>query len=88
MSDLLDFSMTGMIIHQAGKVEKGLKKNVRKKMWLNALFNFFIDFVPFIKDIADVFFRSNQRNAVALERMLEARYRKNLSWYWNVIDMT
>jgi hypothetical protein len=78
VGDLLDFFMAGTVIHQAGKVEGGLEKSVRRKMWLNALFDFFIGFVPFIGDIADVFFHSNRRNAVALERMLEARYQKGL----------
>ncbi len=53
LGDLLDFFMAGTVIHQAGKVEGGLEKSVRRKMWLNALFDFFIGFVPFVGDIAD-----------------------------------
>ncbi len=78
VGDLLDFFMAGTVIHQAGKVDGGLTISVRRKMWLNALFDFFIGVVPFIGDIADVLFHSNRRNAVALERMLRERYQKGL----------
>ncbi len=78
VGDLLDFFMAGTVIHQAGKVDGGLTISVRRKTWLNALFDFFIGVVPFIGDIADVLFHSNRRNAVALERMLRERYQKDL----------
>jgi hypothetical protein len=42
-------------------------------MVMNIIIDFVIGLVPFLGDIADTFFRCNTRNAVALEKMLNAR---------------
>lgn len=46
---------------------------LKATMVMNIIIDFVIGLVPFLGDIADTFFRCNTRNAVALEKMLNAR---------------
>lgn len=56
------------------KVSPGKDRDkLRATMVMNIIIDFVIGLVPFLGDIADTFFRCNTRNAVALEKMLNAR---------------
>lgn len=66
--------MALMVMNTAMKVSPGedLDK-LRATMLMNVIIDFVIGLVPFLGDIADTFFRCNTKNAVALEKMLNAR---------------
>ena len=66
--------MAYMVMNTAMKVSPGKDRDkLRAAMIMNIAIDFAIGLVPFLGDIADTFFRCNTRNAVALEKMLNAR---------------
>jgi len=66
--------MALMVMSTAMKVSPGKDRDkLRATMVMNIIIDFVIGLVPFLGDIADTFFRCNTRNAVALEKMLNAR---------------
>jgi len=66
--------MAYMVMSTAMKVTAGKDRDkLRATMMMNIAVDFAIGLVPFLGDIADTFFRCNTRNAVALEKMLNAR---------------
>ena len=66
--------MAMMVLSTAMKVSPGKDRDkLRATMVMNIIIDFVIGLVPFLGDIADTFFRCNTKNAVALERMLNAR---------------
>jgi len=66
--------MAMMVLSTAMKVSPGKDRDkLRATMVMNIIIDFVIGLVPFLGDIADTFFRCNTRNAVALEKMLNAR---------------
>lgn len=66
--------MAVMVMNTAMKVSPGKDRDkLRATMVMNIIIDFVIGLVPFLGDIADTFFRCNTRNAVALEKMLNAR---------------
>ena len=75
--DFLDLFMALMVLNTAMKVSPGKDRDMlRGKMMMNIIVDFFIGLVPLLGDIADTFFRANTRNAVALEKMLEERVKR------------
>jgi len=67
-----------MVIETAKQVEGGLPSTVVSQMYMNAIIDFGIGFIPFIGDIADALYKCNTRNAVLLEKELRKRGQKNL----------
>lgn len=66
--------MALMVMTTAMKVTPGKDRDkLKATMVMNIIIDFAIGLVPFLGDIADTFFRCNTRNAVALEKMLNAR---------------
>ena len=74
LGDFIDLFMAYMVLNTAMKVTPGKDRDkLRATMVMNIIIDFVIGLVPFLGDIADTFFRCNTRNAVALEKMLNAR---------------
>lgn len=66
--------MAYMVMNTAMKVSPGKDRDkLRATMIMNIAIDFAIGLVPFLGDVADTFFRYNTKNAVALEKMLNAR---------------
>jgi len=66
--------MAVMVYTTAMKVSPGKDRDrLRSTMIMNIAIDFMIGLVPFLGDIADTLFRCNTKNAVALEKMLNAR---------------
>ena len=77
LGDFIDLFMALMVLNTAMKVSPGKDKDLLKgKMVMNIIIDFAIGLVPFLGDIADTFFRANTRNAIALEKMLNERVKK------------
>jgi hypothetical protein len=64
--DLVTAAMAGAIITHAHRV--GVPKVVQVRMLLNVAIDLIIGMVPFAGDVADVFWKSNTKNMVLLER--------------------
>ena len=74
LGDFIDLFMAYMVLNTAMKVSPGKDRDkLRATMVMNIIIDFVIGLVPFLGDVADTFFRCNTRNAVALEKMLNAR---------------
>lgn len=71
--DCVDLLLARMVIETAKQVEGGLPSQVVSRMYMNAIIDFVIGFVPFIGDIADAVYKCNTRNAVLLEKELRKR---------------
>ena len=67
-----------MVIETAKQVDGGLPGHVVSQMYMNAMIDFAIGFVPFLGDIADAVFKCNTRNAVLLEKELRKRGKARL----------
>lgn len=70
--------MAAMVIGTAKKVDGGLPSSLLMKMWIWAIIDLVIGFVPFIGDIFDAVIKANTRNAVYLEEHLREKGKKNL----------
>ncbi len=68
--------MAFMVISTCKKVDGGLPTDVHNEMWRNVVLDFLVGLVPFLGDIADIFFRANTRNVVLLEKHLQKQGKK------------
>ena len=70
--DMAEVALSAMLVCTALRIS-----NCRKSMILQMCVNIFIDFlvglIPFLGDLADVFFKCNTKNAILLEKVLTAR---------------
>ncbi|KAI9829526.1 MAG: hypothetical protein M1826_005570 [Phylliscum demangeonii] len=71
--DCMDLFMAAMVIKTCAKVEGGLPRDVYQRMLFNVILDFVVGLVPFLGDIADVFYRCNTRNVVILEKYLREK---------------
>lgn len=78
VGDVLDLLLARMVIETAKQVDGGLPGHVVSQMYMNAMIDFAIGFVPFLGDIADAVFKCNTRNAVLLEKELRKRGKARL----------
>ncbi|RYP41197.1 hypothetical protein DL767_001201 [Monosporascus sp. MG133] len=76
--DVLAFLLALMVIQTAKQVEGGLPFTLKARMYALALLDFTVGLIPFVGDIADAIFKSNNRNTVALEAYLRDKGIKNL----------
>ncbi|KAK6067866.1 ph domain-containing protein [Seiridium cupressi] len=76
--DFVDFFMAAMVINTAKKVDGGLPSSLVLKMWIWAIIDLIVGFVPFLGDIFDAVIKANARNAVYLEEHLRAKGKQNL----------
>ena len=77
LGDFIDLFMALMVLNTAMKVSPGKDRDaLRAKMMMNIIVDFAIGLVPVLGDVADTFFRANTRNAIALEKMLNDRVKK------------
>ncbi|RYP47867.1 hypothetical protein DL768_006128 [Monosporascus sp. mg162] len=76
--DVLSFLLALMVIRTAKQVEGGLPFRVKVRMYALALVDFIVGLIPFVGDIADAIFKSNNRNTIALEAYLRDKGIKNL----------
>ncbi|RYO89681.1 hypothetical protein DL766_007218 [Monosporascus sp. MC13-8B] len=78
VGDVLAFLLALMVIHTAKQVEGGLPFTLKARMYALALVDFIVGLIPFVGDIADAIFKSNNRNTIALEAYLREKGIKNL----------
>ncbi|RYP22920.1 hypothetical protein DL765_001378 [Monosporascus sp. GIB2] len=78
VGDVLAFLLALMVINTAKQVEGGLPSTLKARMYALALGDFIVGLIPFVGDIADAIFKSNNRNTVALEAYLREKGIKNL----------
>ena len=74
----MGFLLALMVINTAKQIEGGLPFPLKIKMYIVALIDLVIGFVPFVGDAADAVFKANNRNTVSLEAYLREKGRKNL----------
>ena len=74
----MGFLLALMVINTAKQIEGGLPFTLKLKMYITALIDLIIGFVPFVGDAADAIFKANNRNTVALEAYLREKGKKNL----------
>jgi hypothetical protein len=70
--------MAAMVINTAKMVDGGLPSSLVLKMWIWALIDLVIGFVPFLGDIFDAVIKANARNAIYLEEHLRKKGKQNL----------
>lgn len=78
VGDVIAFLLALMVIQTAKQVDGGLPLWLKLRMYIFALIDFAVGFVPFLGDAADAVFKSNNRNTVAFESYLREKGRKNL----------
>lgn len=78
VGDIVGLLLSYMVIQTAKQVEGGLPIGLKTQMYLTALFDFVIGFIPFLGDAADAVFKANNRNTVAFEAYLREKGKKNL----------
>lgn len=64
--DFFDAFFAIWIFYCCSKIDGGLPKELKAKMWLNILIDLVIGFMPIIGDIADAVYKCNTRNAKLL----------------------
>jgi hypothetical protein len=62
-----------MVFLSCRQVQGGLPKHVQAGMIWNIVVDCFIGFVPFLGDIGDALFHANSKNALVLEKYLDAK---------------
>ncbi|RYP80479.1 hypothetical protein DL770_006196 [Monosporascus sp. CRB-9-2] len=85
--DVLAFLLALMVIHTAKQVEGGLPFTLKARMYALALVDFIVGLIPFVGDIADAIFKSNNRNTIALEAYLRDKGIKNLQKRGSVLEL-
>ncbi|KAK7753519.1 hypothetical protein SLS62_004594 [Diatrype stigma] len=78
VGDVAGLLLSLMVIQTAKQVEGGLPFSLKIKMYIMALIDFVLGFIPFIGDAADAVFKANNRNTVAFEQHLREKGKKNL----------
>ncbi|RYP73187.1 hypothetical protein DL771_003823 [Monosporascus sp. 5C6A] len=78
VGDVLAFLLALMVIRTAKQVEGGLPSALKARMYALALVDFIVGLIPFVGDVADAVFKSNNRNTIALEAYLRDKGIKNL----------
>lgn len=78
VGDVAGLLLSLMVIQTAKQVEGGLPFTLKIQMYITALIDFVLGFIPFIGDAADAVFKANNRNTVAFEQHLREKGKKNL----------
>lgn len=75
--DALMFLASARIIYLGKRM--GVPPQLMKKMFRNAIADFALGFIPLVGDVADIFFKANQKNVRIMEKWWLAENQKRLA---------
>ncbi|CCH44108.1 putative membrane protein [Wickerhamomyces ciferrii] len=78
VGDIAGVLFSLLLLKTARQVDGGLPWDVQLKFLFNILVDFLVGLIPVVGDIVEVMYKANSRNALILEKHLQAKGERNL----------